>query len=147
MSLARKPSAAACACTADPARPSRSAPAARRTAQRLGAAAVEPERLRRVPQGARERGEHGVVRHDGGQRRGAEEGDGVGDRRVAAVEGEQLVNEEGGRAGRGGQRGDHEERVQRAHPAEDGARRGARAEQRLRRRGERRLEVVEAEAR
>jgi hypothetical protein len=109
-------------------------------------AAEEPEGVLRVPWGARESGEDGVVGDHGGARRGAEEGEGVGDRGEAAVEGEQLVDEEGGRAGRGRQGRDHEERVQRARAAEDGARRGAGAEQRLGRRGERRLKVVEAEA-
>lgn len=109
-------------------------------------AAEEPEGVRRVPRGARERGEDGIVRDHGGPRRGAEEGEGVGHRGEAAVEGEQLVSEEGGRAGRGRQGGDHEEGVQRARPPEDGARRGTGAEQRLGRRGERWLKAVEAEA-
>lgn len=109
-------------------------------------ASEEPESARRVPRGARERGEHGVVGDHGAVRRGAEEGEGVGERGEAAVEGEQLIDEEGGRAGRERQGRDHVERVQRARAPEDGAWRGAGAEQRLGRSGERRLRAVEAEA-
>lgn len=90
--------------------------------------AEEWESVRRVPRGAGEGGEHGVVRDDGGVRRGAEEREGVGDGGEAGVEREQLVDEEGGGRGRRGQGGDHEERVQGARSPEDRVRRGAGAE-------------------
>lgn len=109
--------------------------------------AEEPEGVRRVAADAGESGEDGVVRYDGGARRGAEEREGVGDGDEAGVEGEQLVNEEGGRRGRGGWRGDNEQRVQLARAAEDGAVRGMGSKQRRGRRGKRRLHRVQAEVR